>query len=145
MGLKPLRDLLYLIPIDTPPVSQSGLIFIPHSAQQNCYQGIVKYRGPLTTGEVRVGDHVFLSKWAGDEILVEGEGRLIVLKEEHVEAIHDGKEDVYLLSIEQIQHAITVAAAEEAGRAKPEHKQVVLDTAKHIKEVIGDHFQRSLY
>lgn len=145
MGLIPLRDLLYIIPIDNDTMYGTGLIEIPEAYQKACKQGIVKYRGPRTSGEIKRGDHVFFNQWEGTEILVEGEGRFIIIKEENIEAVHDGKETHYLLSIEQVQHAIAMAASEEARKAKEEEKPVVLRTAEHIKQVIGDHFQRSLY
>lgn len=145
MGLIPQRDLLYIIPIDNEPVSSTGLIIIPEAYQLACKQGVVMYRGPKTSGEIQVGAHVFFNQWMGDEILIEGEGRFIVMKEDDIEAVLDGKESLYLLSIDQVKHAIQVAAAEEAGKVKEEEKSVVLRTAEHIKEVIGNHFQRSLY
>ena len=110
MPITPIRDLLYIIPIDRE--DKIGLIHVPDQVNQRRNQGIVKYRGPKTTGDIRVGDHVLFSGWDGDEIVYEGEGLLIVMPEIFVVAkLYEG-EDNYVLTASQIRTSIDVAVQE---------------------------------
>ena len=110
MPLRPVRDLLYLLPLAE--TSEIGLIIKPdQEVKRRMSQGIVKYRGPWTTGDIRRGDHVLFSSYVGDEIALEGEGLLKFLPEEAIDAIWvDG--DNVMLTIEQVKLAVERACAE---------------------------------
>ena len=126
MALEPVRDLLYIIPIE-PPLSSSSIIAapetwhkqikqddgsvieLPQSTRRKPTQGIVKYRGPNTTGEIRVGDHVVFRANDGDELLHPSEGRLILLHENAVLAKFIEAEDVYVFTIPQLQDLVDKA------------------------------------
>jgi co-chaperonin GroES (HSP10) len=94
MPIAPVRDLLYIIPLDRP--EKIGSIHLPDSHEPRTNQGIVKYRGPDTDPErsgIRVGDHVYFSGYVGDEIVFEDEGRLIVVPEHLIHAKDGGDPD----------------------------------------------------
>lgn len=94
MPITPVRNLLYIIPLDRP--EKVGSIHLPDSHEPRTNQGIVKYRGPDTDPErsgVHVGDHVYFSGYAGEEMVFEDEGRLILLQEHLVFAVDRGDPD----------------------------------------------------
>lgn len=88
--VRPLRDLVYIIPIEDR--SKVGSLYIPEQGQQRIDQGVIKYRGPLVK-ELRVGDHVLFPAYSGTWMAVEDEGALVVIPEEGVETIIDRNED----------------------------------------------------
>lgn len=88
MPIQPVRDLLYILPLNRP--ERIGSIVLPDSHEPRTNQGIVKYRGPQTSGEIRVGDHVYFNGYEGDEMVFEDEGRLILLPESAIDAIDRG-------------------------------------------------------
>jgi len=55
-------------------------------AGERCDQGIVKYIGPLVK-DVKIGDYVFFGGYSGTLMKIEGEGKLIVLREDFIECI----------------------------------------------------------
>jgi chaperonin GroES len=69
-------------PIFDPDRTPGGL-YIPTQAQERADQGIVKYVGPDVV-DVRVGDYVLFSGYAGTLVILEGEGRFIILPEEFI-------------------------------------------------------------
>lgn len=85
MSLKLLKTKIAVIPIADPDVSPGGII-IPESAKQKIDQGVVKYRGSEVT-EVRVGDHVIFSGYAGTKVSVADEGFFYIMDEQDVHAI----------------------------------------------------------
>ncbi len=112
MPITPVRDLLYILPFEE--MSDIGLIIKPDQAKRKCTQGIVKYRGPWTTGDIKRGDHVIYGGNDGDTLVVEGEGLLDTLPEEAIMALWVDGEDNYLLALEQVRMAVRRAGAEVA-------------------------------
>jgi co-chaperonin GroES (HSP10) len=131
--ITPVRDLLYILPIEDP--SLIGKIIIPDSVKKTADQGIVKYRGPDTSGRIRVGDHVLYSAWSGDELdgkvlNIEGEGKLVVIPEDGIDCIL-GDGDNALLPIPTIMLAVKRAAAEMMAHEKVDTKE-----AMHIDKIV---------
>lgn len=86
MALKPVRDLVYCIPIDDPDRSRHGELYVPEKAKQRRDQGIVKYTGPEVQ-TVQRGDHVLFSGYDGSELNMEDEGKLLIVRESTIAAI----------------------------------------------------------
>lgn len=67
-----------------------GSIHILEQSKSRANQGIVKYIGPDVSSSIEVGDHVLFGGYSGTTIHLEGEGHLIILQEEFIQAIlHD--------------------------------------------------------
>ena len=115
MPITPIHDLLYILPFEE--TSDIGKIILSdvHQRRKKATQGIVKYRGPWTTGDIRRGDHVIYPNWAGDTMVIEGEGLLDLIPEEGISAIWEDGEDNYLLTIEQVRLAVQRAGNEVAA------------------------------
>jgi len=85
MQIKPLADRVVVKPIEPEEVKQ-GNIIIPDTAKEKPQQGEVVAVGPgrITEGgtkikmEVKVGDKVLYSKYAGTEVTVDGDDYLIM-------------------------------------------------------------------
>ncbi len=83
--LSPMSDRVVLRPGELESVTSGG-IFLPDTAQERPQQGEVVATGPgrvLSNGkridmEVKPGDTVIYSKYAGTEIEVESEGLLVI-------------------------------------------------------------------
>ena len=86
MPVKPVRDLLYIIPIEDPMEVKGGKIILHEKAKQRVDHGIVKYKGPKVK-DIKIGDHVLFSGWAGTRIALSDEGTLISIEEEWIEGI----------------------------------------------------------
>ena len=93
-NFRPLYDRVLVKRLDEATTSAGGL-FIPESAKEKGHQAQVIAVGPgrrkkgsddLVPLNVKPGDRVLLSKWAGDEIKLEGEEHLI-LKESDILAV----------------------------------------------------------
>ncbi len=93
MNIKPLHDKVLIKRVDEETKTAGGII-IPDTAKEKPSEGIVEAVGngfraedgkilPMT---VKAGDRVLFGKWAGTEIKVNGETRLIV-KESDILAI----------------------------------------------------------
>ncbi len=93
MNIKPLHDKVLIKRVDEENKTAGGII-IPDTAKEKPSEGIVEAVGngfraddgkiiPMT---VKAGDRVLFGKWAGTEIKVNGETRLIV-KESDILAI----------------------------------------------------------
>lgn len=93
MNIKPLHDKVLIKRVDEETKTAGGII-IPDTAKEKPSEGIVEAIGngfraedgkilPMT---VKAGDRVLFGKWAGTEIKVNGEARLIV-KESDILAI----------------------------------------------------------
>lgn len=93
MNIKPLHDKVLIKRVDEENKTAGGII-IPDTAKEKPSEGIVEAVGngfraddgkilPMT---VKVGDRVLFGKWAGTEIKINGETRLIV-KESDILAV----------------------------------------------------------
>ncbi len=93
MNIKPLHDKVLVKRVDEENKTAGGII-IPDTAKEKPSEGIVEAVGngfraedgkilPMT---VKVGDRVLFGKWAGTEIKLNGETRLII-KESDILAI----------------------------------------------------------
>ena len=93
MNIKPLHDKVLIKRVDEETKTAGGII-IPDTAKEKPSEGLVEAVGngfraedgkilPMT---VKAGDRVLFGKWAGTEIKVNGETRLIV-KESDILAI----------------------------------------------------------
>ena len=93
MNLKPLEDRLVVKRSEAETKTAGGII-LTESAQEKPQQGTVLAVGPgrqlesgkRATPDVKVGDKVYFSKYAGSEIKVDGE-EVIIMKESDVLAI----------------------------------------------------------
>ena len=93
MAIKPLQDRVLIKRLDENTKTAGGII-IPDTAKEKPSEGIVEAIGPgmvtpdgkLVPMTVTVGDRGLLGKWAGTEIKVTGEDRLII-KEPEILAI----------------------------------------------------------
>ncbi len=95
MNVRPLFDRILVKRNDEPTRSKGGL-FLPETAKEKPVEGTilaigngrVAEDGKITPLTVKVGDRVVFGKYAGTEIKVEGEDRLI-LREDDVLGILD--------------------------------------------------------
>lgn len=93
MNIKPLHDKVLIKRVDEENKTAGGII-IPDTAKEKPSEGVVEavgngFRaddGKIVPMTVKVGDKVLFGKWAGTEIKVDGETRLIV-KESDILAI----------------------------------------------------------
>jgi chaperonin GroES len=92
MKIRPLQDRVLVQPILEKEVMKGGII-IPDSAKEKPVEGRVKAVGPgkiidgkRTPPEVKVGDKVLYSKYAGTEIKVDGEDFLL-LREDDIHGV----------------------------------------------------------
>jgi len=93
MGYKPLGDRLLIKPKESEEKTKSGIV-LPDSAKEKPQEGEViavgegarDENGKRIPMEVKVGDVVLYSKYAGTEVKIDGEEHLII-KESDVLAI----------------------------------------------------------
>ena len=93
MNIKPLHDKVLVRRVDEETTTAGGII-IPDTAKEKPSEGVVEaigngFRaedGKVLPMSVKVGDRVLFGKWAGTEIKVNGEARLII-KESDILAI----------------------------------------------------------
>ena len=93
MNLKPLGDRI-VVKVLTREEKTKGGLFLPDTAKEKPTEGEVKAIGSgkvLDNGqklpiEVKVGDHIIFSKYAGTEVKVDGE-ELVIFSERDVLAI----------------------------------------------------------
>lgn len=146
MPLKPLFDRLYILPLK--PSEKRGSFYTSPTHEARPTQGIVKYRGPKTSGEIKVGDHVFFSGYDGTVMVVEGEGELLVMDEEYIQAIDGGKEEGdWLFTIEDVKtKVIDKAVILTATFAETqEEKEMVVKLGEKMKEQLDGDFCERLY
>jgi chaperonin GroES len=94
---RPLHDRVLVRRIELQEKTSSGII-IPDTAREKPAEGEVLAVGPGTpdnTGkivplDVRAGDQVLFGKWAGTEVIIDGEDRLI-LKESDIFGVIEGR------------------------------------------------------
>lgn len=88
--LRPLDDRLLIELIEVAPVSPNGLIIIDSSNQPDNLQGVVlavgrghqNKKGRIRPIEVKTGDQVIFSKYAGDKIVKDGVNFVIIRESE---------------------------------------------------------------
>ncbi|MCK6504868.1 co-chaperone GroES [Myxococcota bacterium] len=89
MNIRPLFDRVLVKRVDEPTKTASGL-FLPETAKEKPVRGQVLAvgngrvadSGEVTALTVKVGDEVIFGKYAGTEIKVEGEERLILREDD---------------------------------------------------------------
>jgi chaperonin GroES len=89
MKIRPLHDRLLVKRIEGEAKTSGGII-IPDTAQEKPQEGRVVAAGPGRVGEdgklrpldVKKGDRVLFSKYAGSEVQLEGEEHLILREED---------------------------------------------------------------
>ena len=85
MNIKPLHDKVLIKRVDEETKTAGGII-IPDTAKEKPSEGVIEAvgngrvapDGKVITLSVKAGDRVLFGKWAGTEIKVNGESRLIV-------------------------------------------------------------------
>ena len=96
-GFRPLHDRVLVRRIESEEKTPAGII-IPDTAKEKPSEGEVLAIGPGArdnTGrviplDVKVGDRVLFGKWAGTDVLIDGEERLI-LNESDILGMIEGK------------------------------------------------------
>ena len=92
--LKPLGDRLVIEPIEAEETTASGIL-LPETAKEKPQEGKVIAAGPgklddsgkRVEMEVKVGDIVLYAKYAGTEIKLDGNDKVLILKESDVLAL----------------------------------------------------------
>jgi len=92
--LKPLGDRLVVEPVEQEEVTAGGIL-LPETAKEKPQEGKVVAAGPGRfdeTGkrvkmEVKKGDRVLYAKYAGTEVKVEGDKKMLILKESDILAL----------------------------------------------------------
>ncbi len=92
--LKPLGDRLIVEPIEKEEVTASGII-LPETAKEKPQEGEVLAIGPGRRDEegkripmdVKEGDRVLFAKYAGTEVKLEADRKVLVLRESDILAI----------------------------------------------------------
>jgi chaperonin GroES len=96
-GFRPLHDRVLVRRIESEEKTPAGII-IPDTAKEKPIEGEVLAVGPGARDEmgrvipldVKAGDRVLFGKWAGTDVLIDGEERLI-LKESDILGVIEGK------------------------------------------------------
>src|SRR3982074_1847331 len=96
-GFRPLHDRVLVRRIEAEEKTPSGII-IPDTVKEKPVEGEALAVGPGARDEtgriipldVKVGDRVLFGKWAGTDVLIDGEERLI-LKESDILGVIEGK------------------------------------------------------
>ena len=96
MSFRPLQDRVLIRRVAQDEKTAGGII-IPDTAKEKPMEGEVVAVGPGARGEdgtlhpldVKRGDRVLFGKWAGTEVIIEGEDRLI-LKESDILGVIEG-------------------------------------------------------
>jgi chaperonin GroES len=97
-GFRPLHDRVLVKRVEAEEKTPGGII-IPDTAKEKPVEGEVLAVGPGErdeTGtvrplEVKVGDRVLFGKWAGTEVIIDGEDRMI-MKESDILGVMEGAE-----------------------------------------------------
>ena len=96
-GFRPLHDRVLVRRIEAEEKTRGGII-IPDTAKEKPIEGEVLAVGPgarddsgrIVPLDVKVGDRVLFGKWAGTEVLIDGEER-IIMKEFDIVGVVEGK------------------------------------------------------
>lgn len=94
MNLKPLGDRVIVEPIEKDEVTSGGII-LPETAKEKPQEGEILAVGPGRRDEegkrvpmdVKKGDRVLFAKYAGTEVKLEEDKKVLVLKESDILAI----------------------------------------------------------
>jgi chaperonin GroES len=94
VNLKPLGDRLVVEPIEGEETTAGGIL-LPETAKEKPQEGKVLAAGPgriddsgsRVKMEVKVGDRVLYAKYAGTEVKLEGDRKVLILKESDVLAL----------------------------------------------------------
>ena len=95
--LRPLGDRVVVEPIEEEERTASGII-LPETAKEKPQQGKVIAVGPGARDEngnripmdVKLGDRVLFAKYAGTEVKLDGDNKVLVLRESDILAIIEG-------------------------------------------------------
>jgi len=93
-NLKPLGDRLVVRPIEQEDTTASGIL-LPETAKEKPQEGKVIAVGPgrldengnRVKMEVKEGDRVLYAKYAGTEVKLEGDDKVLILKESDILAL----------------------------------------------------------
>jgi chaperonin GroES len=96
-GFRPLHDRVLVRRVEAEERTRGGII-IPDTAKEKPIEGEVLAVGPGARDEtgkivpldVKAGDRVLFGKWAGTEVVIDGEER-IIMKESDIFGIVEGK------------------------------------------------------
>jgi chaperonin GroES len=96
-GFRPLHDRVLVRRVEAEAKTRGGIL-IPDTAKEKPIEGEVLAVGPGARDEtgriipldVKVGDRVLFGKWAGTDVIIDGEERLI-LKESDILGVIEGK------------------------------------------------------
>jgi chaperonin GroES len=96
-GFRPLHDRVLVRRVEAEAKTRGGIV-IPDTAKEKPVEGEVLAVGPGARDEtgriipldVKVGDRVLFGKWAGTDVIIDGEERLI-LKESDILGVIEGK------------------------------------------------------
>jgi chaperonin GroES len=96
-GFRPLHDRVLVRRIEVEEKTPGGII-IPDTAKEKPVEGEVlavgvggrDESGRIVPLDVKVGDRVLFGKWAGSDVIIDGEDRLI-LKETDILGVIEGK------------------------------------------------------
>ena len=96
-GFRPLRDRVLVRRVEVEEKTRGGIL-IPDTAKEKPIEGEVLAVGPGARDEtgriipldVKLGDRVLFGKWAGTDVIIDGEERLI-LKESDILGVIEGK------------------------------------------------------
>ncbi|OYD82426.1 co-chaperone GroES [Azospirillum brasilense] len=96
-GFRPLHDRVLLKRVEAEEKTPGGII-IPDTAKEKPVEGEVLAVGPGARDEagrvnpldIKVGDRVLFGKWAGTEVRIEGEDRLILKESDILGVIERG-------------------------------------------------------
>ena len=94
MSLKPLGDRVIVELVEKEEMTAGGII-LPETAKEKPQQGTIVAAGPGRRDEegnripmdVKVGDRVLFAKYAGTEVKLDGDERVMVLKESDILAV----------------------------------------------------------
>ncbi|MFQ3452586.1 co-chaperone GroES [Bradyrhizobium pachyrhizi] len=96
-GFRPLHDRVLVRRIEAEEKTPGGIV-IPDTAKEKPVEGEVlavgagarDENGRIVPLDVKVGDRVLFGKWAGTDVIIDGEDRLI-LKEADILGVIEGK------------------------------------------------------
>ena len=94
MNLKPLGDRLVVEPIEQEDTTAAGIL-LPETAKEKPQEGRVLAAGPGRTDdngnriemEVKEGDRVLYAKYAGTEVKLESDRKVLIMKESDILAL----------------------------------------------------------
>lgn len=98
MNVKLNGDRILVLPIEDADKTESGII-LHQTSKDELYEGVVLSAGkgmrdkdgvfiPL---EIKVGDHVFYGKFAGQEVIIKGR-KLLIMREADVYGVFEGED-----------------------------------------------------